>query len=89
MKIKNIFSVETIGEEQFMVCLDSDVLSGMVKLNETAAFIVRCLKEDTTIEEIAQKMSLEYEVNVEDAAIGVAQIVEQLKSINAIEETAN
>lgn len=86
MKIRPIFEVETIDDMQYMVCLDSSVLAGMIQLNETAALIVGCLKEDTTIEKIAEKMAEVYDVSVEDASVGVEQIIEQLKSINAIEE---
>ena len=40
MKIRPIFEVETIDDMQYMVCLDSSVLSGMIQLNETAALII-------------------------------------------------
>lgn len=86
MKIRSIFEVETIDNMQYMVCLDSSVLAGMIRLNETASLIVECLKEDTTIEKIAEKITTVYDVSFEDAKTGVEQIVEQLKSINAIEE---
>lgn len=86
MKIRSIFEVETIDNMQYMVCLDSSVLAGMIRLNETASLIVECLKEDTTIEEIAEKLTTVYDVSFEDAKTGVERIVEQLKSINAIEE---
>ena len=86
MKIRSIFEVETIDNMQYMVCLDSSVLAGMIRLKETASLIVECLKEDTTIEEIAEKLTTVYDVSFEDAKIGVERIVEQLKSINAIEE---
>jgi len=55
MKIKDIFEIETIDDKQYMICLDSNVLAGMVELNETAAYIVECMKSETTIEEIAKK----------------------------------
>ena len=86
MKIRSIFEVETIDNMQYMVCLDSSVLAGMIRLNETASLIVECLKEDTTIEEIAEKLTTVYDVSFEDAKTGEERIVEQLKSINAIEE---
>lgn len=69
-----------------MVCLDSSVLSGMIQLNETAALIIECLKEDTTMIKIAEKIAEVYDVSSEDALVGVEQIIEQLESINAIEE---
>ena len=86
MKIRPIFEVETIDDMQYMVCLDSSVLSGMIQLNETAALIIECLKEDTTMIKIAEKIAEVYDVSSGDALVGVEQIIEQLKSINAIEE---
>lgn len=85
MKMKDIFEIETIDDQQFMVCLDSTVLAGMIQLNETAAFIVACLKEETTAEEIAGKMAATYDVSQKEALSGVEQIIAQLRQLNALE----
>ena len=86
MKIKDIFTIEEIDGKVFMVCLDSSVLSGMIELNETAAFIAKCLSEDTTPEEIANKVSEEYDVTPEEALIGVQQMISQFREIRVIED---
>lgn len=86
MKIKDIFEIETIDDKQYMICLDSNVLAGMVELNETAAYIVECMKSETTIEEIAKKISNIYDITQEEAVPGVESIIQQLRKINAIEE---
>jgi len=85
MKIKDIFMVETVDQDQFMVCLDSNVFSGMIQLNETAAFIINSLKEETSVDEIVDKMILEYEVDKEQAKMGVELLVQQLYNINALD----
>ena len=85
MKIKDIFMVETVDQDQFMVCLDSNVFSGMIQLNETAAFIINSLKEETSVDEIVDKMILEYEVDKEQAKMGVESLVQQLYNINALD----
>lgn len=85
MKIKDIFMVETVDQDQFMVCLDSNVFSGMIQLNETAAFIINNLKEETSVDEIVDKMILEYEVDKEQAKMGVESLVQQLYNINALD----
>lgn len=85
MRIKDIFVVETIDDKKYMVCLDNAVLSGMIKLNETAAFIVDCLKEETTIDEIANKIVSVYEVEKEDAINAVEKVIDQFKKINALD----
>ena len=85
MKMKDIFEIETIDDQQFMVCLDSTVLAGMIQLNETAAFIVACLKEETTAEALAGKMAAPYDVSQKEALSGVEQIIAQLRQLNALE----
>lgn len=86
MRIKNVFAIEIIDQKYFMVCLDSAVLSGMIEMNETAAFIVNCMSEETTIEEIAKKLCATFDVSLDDAICDVEQITAQLKDINAIED---
>lgn len=85
MKIKDIFEVEQIEDKQYMVCLDSTVFAGMIELNETAAFIVSCLKEETNIEEISQKMAQVYDVSLEEAHGGVESIIAQLEQMHFLE----
>lgn len=85
MKLKNIFEIETIEDKKFMVCLDSSVFAGMIELNETAAFIIECLKEETTIDGIIDKIKTVYDVEREDVVGYVEQIVTQLKNINVLD----
>ena len=86
MKMRDIFEIEEVDGKIYMVCLDSDVLAGMIELNETATYIVEKLMQETTTEEIAMQMCNEYETTFEDALEGINAIVGQLKQINAIEE---
>lgn len=55
MKIIDIFETDIINNELVMVSLDNKVLNGIIRANETATFIISCLKEDTTIDNINQK----------------------------------
>ena len=86
MKLKDLFAIEEVDDKLYMVCLDSSILIGMIQLNETAGLIVNCLAEETTEEQIADKLASVYEVSIEEALTGVHQIIEQLRSIHAIEE---
>jgi hypothetical protein len=86
MRMRDIFEIEEVDGKIYMVCLDSDVLAGMIELNETAAYIVEKLMQETTTEEIAKQMCNEYETTFEDALEGINVIVGQLKQVNAIEE---
>ena len=85
MKLKEVFTTEAVDNEHYMVCLDSSIFSGMIQLNETAAFIIECLKSDTTLDDIVKKMVSEYEVDEDLATQGAVAMIKQLKSINALE----
>ena len=47
MKLKKSFITHTTGNEQILVAADNS-FSGLVRSNQTAAFIVDCLKKETS-----------------------------------------
>ena len=87
MKLRDGFITRTIRGTQMMVAVDGNGADfhGLVRSNETAAFIVDCLKRDTTEEEIVGRMLEEYAVSRETARRDVRAILEKLDSIGAIE----
>ncbi len=86
MKLKEEFVTYDMNGETVMVCA-SGAFSGIAKSNETAAFILECLKEDTTIEAIAERMLEKYPDAPADRVVGdVAKIIDVLRGINAIDE---
>lgn len=54
--------------------------------NPTAAFIVDCLKTDTTPEKIVDALAQEYEGDRGRMAASVAKTLDVLRSIGALEE---
>lgn len=86
MKIKDIFEEEMIGVDKVMVSLDNTILNGIIRTNETASYIISCLKSDTTEEEIISNVCNRYKINVELSRKGVAKILSQLRNLNLIEE---
>ncbi len=54
--------------------------SAMITLNETGAFLFKCLGEDITEEELAKKLSEEYDVDFDTALGDVKEYVEILKA---------
>ena len=56
MKLKESFIPQMIENVQFMVPIGAEAFSGIVRNNETAAFIVDCLKQETTEEAIVDAM---------------------------------
>ena len=88
MKLKDGFLTHSIGEETVLVPVGAAAseLHGLVRLNETAAFIVQCLAKDCTEEEITERMLAEYAADKEVLARDVRKVLDQLRSFGAIEE---
>lgn len=86
MKLKDRYITHEINGDQIMVCTDTDLFSGMVRSNETAAFIIDRLKEDVTAEQIADAMAEIYDVPKDVLLKDISGIIEKLRSINAIED---
>lgn len=58
--------------------------SGMLKLNSTAAFICKLLKNDTSLEKITDALCEEYEVDRKTAENNAKKTVETLKEIGLV-----
>lgn len=71
--------------EQIMVAASGD-FAGMVRSNATAAFIVDCLKTDTTQEAVLDAMCRKYDAPREVMAAGVNIVLNNLRRIGALDE---
>lgn len=88
MKLNPDFIIQSMGEDTLLVPVGAagERFHGLVRLNETAAFIVNQLENDTTPAAIADAMLAEYEVDRPTAEANIAQILEQLRSVGALVE---
>lgn len=86
MKLKDGFITHETDGEQIMVATGNTSFTGLVRSNKTAAFIVDCLKTETTKEEIVDKMLEKYDVSRDIIDKDVEQILEKLRSIGALDE---
>ena len=85
MKLNDGFVTHEMGDEQILVSTSGN-FSGLVRSNPTAAFIVDCLKEETTREEVIAKMLAKYNAPESVIAADVDKILNKLRSINALDE---
>lgn len=85
MKLKDTFITHTTNNEQILVDT-SGKFSGIVRNNKTAAFIVDCLKEETSVEKIIDKIIEEYDAPLEDIKEGVNNVLNTLRKIGALDE---
>ncbi len=88
MKLKKGFCTQTISDGQVMVPTaeaETD-FRGIVRSNETAAFVVDMLKNETTKDEILNALKQEYEGDERKMEQDLLSVLDKLKSIDAIEE---
>ncbi len=86
MKLKSGFVTHTVGKEQMMVAAGPAARSfhGLVRSNETAAFIINCLKKETTEQAIVEAMLEQYDAPRETVEQDVHRVVERLREIGAL-----
>lgn len=86
MKLKASFITQDIDETLFLVPVGLRAFQGVIRGNKSAAFIVDCLKQETTEDAIVDKMYAKYDAPRQEIAAGVSKILDTLRSINALEE---
>lgn len=86
MRLKDGFITHEGMGEHIMVPSGGLSFSGMVRSNKTAGFIVECLKEEVTEEEIISRMLAKYDADKEQITKDVRKVLDRLRSIGAIEE---
>lgn len=86
MKLKADFITQDIEDTQFLVPVGGEAFQGIVRSNRTAAFIVDCLKEETTPEAIVDRMCARYVAPRSVIESDVKEIIDTLRRINALRE---
>lgn len=86
MKLNKNFLTHDDGNEKLVVSTGASKFSGLARGNATAGFIIDCLVQDTTEDEIVAKMRKKWDVTEDVARADVRKIVKQLKGIGAIDE---
>lgn len=87
MKLKEGFTTHEFRGTQIMLTMGpaAEHFHGLVRSNDTAAFIVNQLRRETTEPEIVEAILKEYEVDRETAAEDVHRILLQLREVGAID----
>ena len=88
MKLREGFITYETDGEQFMVAAGEaiHIFRGLIRSNETAGFIVNCLKQETTEEKIVDKMAAEYNAPKSVISKDVRELVDKLRMIGALDE---
>ena len=86
MKLKSDYLTQEIDDVQFLVPVGAGSFNGLIRSNKTAAFIVNCLKKETTKDRIVDAMCEKYDAPRAEIAADVEEILDTLRSIGALEE---
>ena len=86
MKLKYDLIEKEIDGTTFLVPVGEGSFSGMIRSNNTAAYIVELLKEEISPEGVVDKMCTKYDAPRETIARDVGKILDNLKRINALDE---
>lgn len=86
MKLKTGFITYESNGEQIMVAADSKIFGGLARSNQTAAFIVDCLKEECSEEALLDAMEERYDAPREQMEKDLAVILNKLRTIGALDE---
>ena len=86
MKFKMKVILAELGEDYVAVPVGGQDNNFMVRLNATGAAVWRGLEAGKSMEEIAKKLTEEYDVDLPHAEKAVASVVEQLKDADILVE---
>lgn len=88
MKLKQGFMLHTVNGEHMAIATGkaAQTFHGLVRNNETADFIYNRLLQDTTPEDIAEALCVEYDVSFEKALSDVQKLVAKLRTAGFLEE---
>ena len=86
MRLKDGFVTYETQDEHLLVPVGKHSFSGLVRSNETAAFLIEHLKEDTTKERLEQDLMNQYGIVRELASMDVEKVLEKLREIDALDE---
>lgn len=86
MKLKDAFLTYESDGEHLTVSTGGTEFNGLIRSNNTAAFIVECLKENTTQEQILDKMAEKYDAPKDVMAKDLSRIIDTLNNLGVLDE---
>lgn len=88
MKLKYEFTIEKIGDNNIAVPSGSAIVdfNGILKLNETAAFIIEKLNDEISMDDLVFAVSEKFSCDKNAASENVEYIINGLKESNLLAE---
>jgi hypothetical protein len=88
MRLKNRYEIMNVEDQTFAVPMESGegAFSGMIKLSRTAAVIFELLQDETSEEDIVEKMSLRFDAPQDILKADVQRAVSTLREKGLLTE---
>lgn len=88
MKLKYSFVIHEIGNKPVAIAVgnDSDRFNGMIKLNNTGKYVFENMKEDTSVEKLADGLTETFDISREQALSDLKEFIAYLSENGLIEE---
>ena len=88
MKLKDEYLSYDSGSEHLLVAAGrkKDQFHGLVRANESAALVIGCLKQETTLDKIVDRMADTYDASREVLKRDAQKVVETLRGLGMLEE---
>ena len=89
MKLKDDYILYNASEEETIAVATGDEaenFNGLLRANKTAGAIMEYLSEDISVDELVDKMAERFDAAKEEIREGVAEVLDTLREIGAIEE---
>ena len=87
MKIKDGFVLREVADSFVVMNVGGELaFNGMITLNEVGAFIWKAVENGDNAEEIAKKITLEYEIDYETALSDTKVFIEKMNGVGVLEQ---
>lgn len=87
MKIKDGFVLREVADSFVVMNIGGELaFNGMITLNEVGAFIWKAVENGDNAEEIAKKITLEYEIDYETALSDTKVFIEKMNGVGVLEQ---
>ncbi len=76
MKLIDGLVINSMGDEYVVMAPGSDVFKGVIRLNQTGAFLFDAMKKEFTREKLADMLTKEYDVDFDTAVADSNKILD-------------
>lgn len=89
MRIKKGYILRQVNNEWIVVSIGAESINfnGLIRLNETGAFLFKILEDNISINELAEALANEYEVDLEKAEKDCLKFINILKDKKILDES--